>query len=106
VNQKYYITTTRLRTQHCEFVNFWRKIAFPCFRKFLVLQICHLVIFDLSPKLKSRVNVYHFQTPDSVQKAVTDAIKTLKEADFQSRWAKCVASERRYFERNNVDLDE
>jgi hypothetical protein len=62
---------------------------------------------------KSRVKVYHFQTPCSVQKTVTDAIKTLKEADFQScygawkfRWAKSVASEGRYFEGDNVDLEE
>jgi hypothetical protein len=62
---------------------------------------------------KSRVIVYHFQTPDNVQKAVTDAIKTLKEADFQpcyeawkARWAKCIASDGYYFEVENVDLGE
>jgi hypothetical protein len=56
--------------------------------------------FYLFPKLKSRVKGSHFQTLDSVQKAVTDAVKTLKEADFQScqeawkiLWAKCVATE-------------
>jgi hypothetical protein len=59
-----------------------------------------------------RVNGYHFQT-DSVQKAVTDAIKTLSAADFQSlyearkiRWAKCVASYGCYFEGENVHLDD
>jgi hypothetical protein len=57
------------------------------------------------PKLKLRVKVYHFPALDSVQKAVTDAIKTPTEADSQScyeawtiRWAKCVASEGYYFE--------
>jgi hypothetical protein len=35
----------RPRTQHCQFVNFWRKIAFPYFRWLLNLQICHIVIF-------------------------------------------------------------
>jgi hypothetical protein len=56
---------------------------------------------------------YHFQALDSVQKAVTDAIKILTEADFQScyeawkiRWSKRVASEGYYFEGDNVDLDE
>jgi hypothetical protein len=69
--------------------------------------------FYLFPKLKSRVKGYHFQTPDSVQKVVTDAMKTLTDADFQSwyeawkiRWTKCVASEKCYFEGDNVDLDE
>jgi hypothetical protein len=48
---------------------------------------------------------YFFQTLNSIQKAVTDAIKTITEAYFQSwyeawkiRWAKCVASEGYYFE--------
>jgi transposase len=61
--------------------------------------------FYLFPKLKSRVSGYHFQTHDSVQKAVTDAIKNLTEADFQScyevwkiLWAKYVASEVSYSE--------
>jgi hypothetical protein len=57
------------------------------------LSLCNVSLF---PKLESRVKGYHFQTLDVVQKAVTDAIKTLIEADFQScyeawkiRWAKC-----------------
>jgi transposase len=52
--------------------------------------------FYLLAKLKSRVKGYHFQTLNSVQKAVADAIKTLREADFLScyearkiRWANC-----------------
>jgi hypothetical protein len=67
----------------------------------------------LFPKLKSRVKGYHFQTLDSVQKAVTDAIKALTAADFQScyegwkiRWFKCVASEGCYSEGDNVFSDE
>jgi hypothetical protein len=59
--------------------------------------------FYIFPELKSGIKGYHFQTLDSVQKAVTDAIKTLTEADFQScyeawkiRWAKCLASEECY----------
>jgi hypothetical protein len=67
----------------------------------------------LFPKLKSRVKDHHFQTLDSVQKAVTDAIKTLIEADFQScceAWkicrVKCIASKGCYFEGDSVDLDE
>jgi hypothetical protein len=40
--------------------------------------------FYLFAKLNLRVKGYHFQTFASVQKAVTDAIKTLTEADFQS----------------------
>jgi hypothetical protein len=69
--------------------------------------------FYLFPKLKSRIKGYHFQTLDSVQKAVTDAIKTLREADFQScyeaqkiRWGKCVASEGCYFKGDDADFDE
>jgi hypothetical protein len=53
------------------------------------------------------------QTLESVQKAVTDAIKTLTEADFQYcydawkiRCANCVALEGCYFEGDNVDSDE
>jgi hypothetical protein len=49
---------------------------------------------------------------DSIQKAVTDAIKTLTEGDFQSchevwkiHGAKCVTSEGCYFEGDSVDLD-
>jgi hypothetical protein len=67
----------------------------------------------LLPKLKSRVKGYHLQTLDNVQMAVTEAIKTLTETDFQScyeawkiRWAKCVASEECYSEGDDVDLDE
>lgn len=37
---------------------------------------------DLFLELKSRVKGYHFLTHDSVQKNVTDANKTLLEADF------------------------
>jgi hypothetical protein len=69
--------------------------------------------FYLFPKLKSRVKDRHLQTLDSVQKALTDAIKTITEADCQScyeawiiHWAKCVASEGCYFEGDSVDLDE
>jgi hypothetical protein len=40
--------------------------------------------FYLFPKLKLRVKYYHFKTPDSFQKVVTDTMKTLTEADFQS----------------------
>jgi hypothetical protein len=40
--------------------------------------------FYMFPKLKSRVKGYHFQTLNSIQKAVTDAIKTLTEVDLQS----------------------
>jgi hypothetical protein len=50
---------------------------------------------------------------DSIQKAVIDAIKILKEADFQSchevwkiHGAKPVTSERCYLEGDSVDLDE
>jgi hypothetical protein len=74
------------------------------------LSPCDLYLF---PKLKSRVKGYRFQALDSVQKAVTDAIKTLREVGFQSwyeawkiRWAKYVASEECYCEGDNVDLDE
>jgi hypothetical protein len=40
--------------------------------------------FYLFPKLKSRLKGYNFQTVDSVQKAVTDVIKTPSEADIKS----------------------
>jgi hypothetical protein len=57
--------------------------------------------------------IYYLQTLDGVQKAATDAIKTLTEADFQScyeewkiRWAKCVASKRCYIQGDNTYLDE
>jgi hypothetical protein len=66
----------------------------------------------LFPKLNTRVKGYHFQTLASVQKAVTDIIKMLTEAYFQScceawkiHWAKCVSSEGYYFEVDSVDLD-
>jgi hypothetical protein len=55
----------------------------------------------LLSKLKWRVKGYHFQTLDSVQKAVTDAIKTLTEADFQSCWGV-----ENYFQGDNADSDE
>jgi hypothetical protein len=67
--------------------------------------------FYLFPKLNTRVMGYNFQTLDRVQKSVTDAIKTLTQADFPSRyeawkiiWAKCVASEGCYFEKDKADL--
>jgi hypothetical protein len=67
----------------------------------------------LLPKLKSRVKSYHLQTPDSVQKTVTDGIETLTEADFQLcfeawkiHWAKRVATRLCYLEKDNADLDE
>jgi hypothetical protein len=64
--------------------------------------------FYLLQKLKSRVKVYQFQTPDSVQKAVTDAINALTGADFQSwyeTWKIRAAPEGYYSEGNNVDGD-
>jgi hypothetical protein len=73
------------------------------------LSLCEFYLF---PKLKSGIKGYHFQTLGSVQKAVTDAIKTLTEADFQSyetweiRWAKCVPSEGCYLKVGNVDIGE
>jgi hypothetical protein len=52
-----------------------------------------------------------FKHLGSVQKSVTDAIKTLTEADFQScceawkiQWAEVVISEGCYFEGDSVDL--
>jgi hypothetical protein len=66
------------------------------------LSPCYFYLFQ---KLKSKVKGCHFQTLDSIQKAVTNAIKPLTEGDFQSCyeackiwWAKCVASEGCYFE--------
>jgi hypothetical protein len=70
----------RARTQ---FANFWRKSAFPWFRRLLILRYVTLW-FLLVPKITIRVKVYLFQTSESVQKTVTEAIKTLIEADFQS----------------------
>jgi hypothetical protein len=64
--------------------------------------------FYLLPKLKSRFKGCHFQTPDIVQKAVTNAIKVLTEADIQSwyeAWKIRVALEGYYSEVNNVDSD-
>jgi hypothetical protein len=53
------------------------------------------------------------RTLGSVQKAVTYANKDAIEADFQSRyngwkisWAKCLASEGGYSERDHFELDE
>jgi hypothetical protein len=90
----------------------WWKSAFLCFRRLLILQICHLVLFTSSQN-QTRVKGYHFQTLDSVQKAVADAIKSLTEADCQScyeawkiRWANCVTSEGYCFEGDIVDSDE
>jgi hypothetical protein len=92
----------------CEFLV---KSAFLCIHGLLIAQTCHLVIL-LVPKIKLKIKGCHFQTLDSVQKAVTDIIKMLAEADFQScyeawkiHWAKCVASEGYYFEVDSVDLD-
>jgi hypothetical protein len=85
-------------------VNFWQKSAIPAYGAPYSPDLlpCDFYLF---PKLKSRVKVYHFQRLDSVQKAVTDVIKILREADFQShyeawkiRWIECVASEGCYFE--------
>jgi hypothetical protein len=64
--------------------------------------------FYLYPKLQSRVKGYHFQTLDSGQKAVTDAIKTLSETDFQSCYETRkirVALEEYYSVRDNVYSD-
>jgi hypothetical protein len=55
--------------------------------------------FYVFPELKSGIKGYHFQTLDSVQKAVTYTIEILIEADlscyeaWEIRWAKFVASE-------------
>jgi hypothetical protein len=74
------------------------------------LSLCDFYLF---PDLNPRVKGYHFETLDSVQKAVTDAIKTLTAAHFPScygawkiRWAKRVALEGSYSEGDIVDLDE
>jgi hypothetical protein len=47
-----------------------------CFSRLLIFQIIHLVVLHV-PKIKIKS-----QSLDSVQKAVTDAIKTVTEADF------------------------
>jgi hypothetical protein len=67
----------------------------------------------LFPKLKLRVKGYNFRKLDSVQKDVTNAIKTLTDVDFQSCreerkfcWAKCIASEGCYFEGDNANVEE
>jgi hypothetical protein len=67
----------------------------------------------LFQKSKSRVRDYHFQTFDRVQKAVTESVNTLREANFEFCyealeifWAKCVASEGCCFEGDNADLKE
>jgi hypothetical protein len=69
--------------------------------------------FYLFPKLKLKISGYHSQTLDSVQKAVTDSIKTQTEANFQScykawkiRCAKCVASEGCHVEGTVLHSDE
>jgi hypothetical protein len=106
--------TTRPHTQHCgQFVNFWRKKCIPVLPQAPYSPNFSPCEFYLFPKLKSRFKIYHFQTLDSVQKAVTDAINTLTEADCQSRyeewkirWTKFAASEGYYFEWDNVHLDE
>jgi hypothetical protein len=66
--------------------------------------------FYFLPELKLRVKGCHIPRLDSIQKVVTDAIKTAIEADFQYCheawklcWAKCVASEGCYFEGDIVD---
>jgi hypothetical protein len=43
---------------------------------FPYLSPCHCYLFS---KLKSRAKGYHFQTVGSVEKAVTDAIKTVQD---------------------------
>jgi hypothetical protein len=71
---------------------------------------CNFYFFT---KLKSSIKGYHFQTHDSIQKAVINAFMTLTVADFQFcyeawiiRWAKHVISEGCYFKGDSVDLDE
>jgi transposase len=65
-------------------VNFWHKKYIPVLSQAPYSPDLSPCDFYLFQKLKSRVKAYHFQTLDSVQKAVTNAITTLKEADFQS----------------------
>lgn len=66
-----FTTTTLPHTQHCQFVNYWRKSEFLCFRRVLTLQISHIVT-----KIKIENQGLSFQSPDSVHKSVTDAIRT------------------------------
>jgi transposase len=94
-------------------MNFWQKKCIRMLSQALYSPDLSPYDFYFSQKLKSSVKDYHFQTLDSIQKAVTNAITTLKEADFQFCheawkifWAKCVASEECYFEGDSVDLDE
>jgi hypothetical protein len=67
---------------------------------------------DGSKKFKRLSESGSLRIVGSVQKAVTDTIKTLTDADFHCceawkiQWIKRVASEGYYFEGDNVNLDE
>ena len=72
------------------------------------LSLCDFFLF---PKLKFHLQGHHFGTVDNIQKVVTDQLRALPHEDFQHcyweweqrlRWY--VASQRNYFQGDNVDL--
>ena len=67
--------------------------------------------FFLLPELKFHPKGRHFGTVDNIQKVVTDQLSALPHEDFQhcyreweQRLRRCVASQRNYYEGDNVDL--
>ena len=67
--------------------------------------------FFLFPKLKFLLKCRNFGTVDNIQKVMTDQLRALVHEDFQHcyrEWQhplqRCVASQRNYFEGDNVDL--
>ncbi|GFV54115.1 putative transposase [Trichonephila clavipes] len=67
--------------------------------------------FFLFPKLKNHLKGHHFGTLKTIQTAVTDQLKAIPISEFhqgyeewKKRLQRCVASEGRYFEGDNVEL--
>ena len=72
------------------------------------LSSCYFFFF---PKLKFNLKDRHFGTMDNIQKVVTDQLRALAQEDFQhcyreweQRLRRCVASQRNYFDGDNVDF--
>ncbi|GFW63746.1 putative mariner transposase [Trichonephila clavipes] len=72
------------------------------------LSPCDVFLF---PKLKNHLKGHHFGTLENIQTAVTDQLKAIPISEFhqcyeewKKRLQRCVASERSYFEGDNVEL--
>ena len=106
-----YITTMLPVTLPTPWTNFWPKKGISVVPQPPYSPDLSLCDFFLFPKLKFHLKGRHFGTVDNIQKVVTGQLRALLHEDIQhcyqeweQRLRRRVASQKNYFEGDNVDL--